>query len=128
MKYTKKAATTRFPDVIFYGDVDIGAGAVIRAGADIREGAVIGAGAIIATVCSKYTGNISPGKDGVLIRIGCEVHTAPDWTAHGPEYAAKHDETPWWESTGKRILAFLVGEAENYLTKGETNEPHTVSV
>jgi len=109
MKLTKSEAQAKYPGVFFYGDnYYIGAGAFIRAGATI------------ASVCSRYVGNIIPmADDEVLIRIGCEIHTPEDWDKHGAAYARQADATGWGEATGTRMLEFLKGEAKSYLLEGK---------
>jgi len=68
-------------------------------------GAVIGVGAVIDVVISKYNCN----KYNDLIRIGCETHTTEEWSSieFQEELATKHDRV-WWESRGRKILAFLM--------------------
>ena len=128
MWYTKEEAEKKYKGV-FFGSAAyigegadiragayIGAGADIRAGADIGERADIGEGAVIATVCSKYVGNIIPSKGRIDIRIGCEIHDVETWDKKGKALARKHHESEWWEKTGKNMLEFLKAEVINYLS------------
>ncbi len=108
MRYTQEEATLKYVAARFWGNV------YIREGAVIREGADIGARAVIATVCAKYTGNIVPMKDTILIRIGCETHSVSQWELHGTTLAEKHNEREWWNRTGKAMLLFLISEASQY--------------
>ena len=117
MYYTKKEAQLAYPGVIFREGAVIGAGAVIGERAVIGAGAVIREGAIIATICHRYTGNIVPMKDMILLRLGCEMHTADEWAKEGAKICQKHNELAWWESTGERIIYFLAAEACLYEDK-----------
>ena len=92
-------------------DAWIGSGAWIESNARIRSNAVIG------SVTSKFTGNISPTKEGMDIRIGCETHSLEKWTKSGSAIARKAGESDWWDETGKAMLAYLVNEANVYLSK-----------
>ena len=89
----------------------------IESGARIGSSAVIRSGARIGSVSSKFTGNISPTKEGMNMRIGCEIHSLEEWTKRGAAIARKVGESEWWESTGKAMLAYLVNEANVYLLK-----------
>jgi len=61
----------------------------------------------LISISHKYIGTLAVSKEGVLIRIGCEVHPAEQWDAHGAALAAKHLESEWWEATGKYMLELL---------------------
>ena len=101
----------------------IGRGAVVESGALIesraliKSGAVVESGAWIGSVISKFIGNISPAKDGMNIRIGCEIHPVEEWTKRGAAIARKAGESEWWDETGKAMLAYLVNEAKVYMAK-----------
>ena len=92
----------------------IGDRASIGVEARIGDRARIGVETRIATVCSKYVGNIVPMKDRILIRFGCETHSAEDWKRKGENYAKKHNETDYWNKSGKNIINLLIAEAEVY--------------
>ena len=125
MKYTLADAQTRWPNVIWSGDTFyigtralIGEGAIIGTRALIGEGADIREGAVIITLCDKYTGNISPTLDTVWLRIGCEIHPLSKWATEAEEIAQPHcqkiNDKLWWETRGRRMLAYLMEEAELY--------------
>ena len=118
MRYTQREAELKFPNVVFEGGAWIGQGARIGQGAWIGQDAWIGQGARIGqdaridVIHSLYTGNISSIKP-LLIRIGCEVHSVSDWLENGIYIATKHNESIWWEQTGKAMLTFLISEASH---------------
>ena len=122
MFYSQEEATKKFDRAIFWGGVWVGEGADIGARAIIGEGADIREGADIVSVCAKYTGNIVPLKTGIQIRIGCETHAIDSWLAHGVTLAAKHNEAEWWETTGKRMLDYLITEANLYIAEHKISE------
>ena len=97
--------------------VSIPDSAYIGNGAHLAAGAIIGESAYILTMCAKYMGHIVPYADRVDIRIGCGQHSLEYWQEHGDEGAHRYGETAWWDSTGKRMLAFLAVEAEQYAEK-----------
>ena len=93
--------------------------AVIESGAVIESDAVIESGARIGSIKSKFIGNISPTKEGMNIRIGCEIHSIEDWTKRGAAIARRADESEWWNKTGKAMLTFLKNEANVYMLNSD---------
>ena len=83
----------------------------LKVGNDVSLGNGVRLGSIIGY---KYTGTVYVSKEQILIRIGCEIHSIDKWQAHGATLAAKHNESVWWKETGRRMLEFLIGEAELY--------------
>ena len=156
MKLTKLEAETKFPNVIFLGelfwigrgarvgqdarveqgarveqDARVGRGAIVgrnarveqgaRVGQDaiVEQGARVGRGAIVerdarvAAIINKYICNISPLQKSVNIRLGCELHSIPEWEELKEKIADKNDRQ-WWDESGQFIYEFLKQEAERY--------------
>ena len=121
MEITKEEAEKRFPLAKFGGYCIIKGEAVIGVRAVIGTGAVIGEGAVIATLCTKYVGNIIPYENRVLIRIGCEIHNSDEWERDQVSIAEKYGELKWWKLTGRRMLEFLKKECQLYIERQGKN-------
>lgn len=96
----------------------------LRLGDFVRLGDCVSLGDYVRLVSinHEYVGTLVVDKSGVEIRIGCEVHSAAQWDLHGKKLAEKHNESAWWEATGKYMLELLKVEAlniEKELKKGQ---------
>ena len=123
MRLTIDEAKEKYPGVFFLGELfwigqyaRVGQGAVVEQGAVVGQDARVGQGAVVAVLINKYICNISPLKNAVNIRIGCELHTIPEWEAQ-KEIIADRNDRKWWDESGRYIYEFLKGEAERYTTK-----------
>jgi len=110
-------------DFVRLGDC-VSLGDCVRLGDNGRLGDCVSLGDYVRLVSinHEYVGTLVVDKSGVEIRIGCEVHSAAQWDLHGKKLAEKHNESAWWEATGKYMLELLKVEAlniEKELKKGQ---------